>query len=48
MGTHQAHTLCHGPWPCAVTPPAVTATTASRTQPPAAAGIRATASGGHG
>ena len=48
MGTHQAHTLCHVPWQNAVTPPATTPATASRSQLLVAAGISATASGGHG
>jgi hypothetical protein len=48
MGSHQAQGLCHGPWQSAVRPPAITPATVSRDQPPIAAGIRATASGGQG
>lgn len=47
-GAHQIHTLCDGPWAAAVTPPATAEAASSRGQLSVAAGISATASGGHG
>ena len=48
IGTHQIQTACDGPWAAAVSPPATTPAARSRGQLKVAAGISATAIGGHG